>query len=94
MAKNRLEIEEYDDYFSLEFSWYSSMSFFILLFTIIWNAFLFFWYSMAFTIGAPWIMVIFPLIHVAIGLIRLTESPDRRLAQRSSQAETQLQLII
>ena len=68
MAKNRLEIEEYDDYFSLEFSWYSSMSFFILLFTIIWNAFLFFWYSMAFTIGAPWIMVIFPLIHVAIGL--------------------------
>ncbi len=71
MSKDRLEIEEYSDYFSVKFSWFTPMTYFILFFTIIWNAFLFFWYSMAIGMGAPLMMVIFPLIHVAVGFFLL-----------------------
>lgn len=37
-------------------------------FCIAWDGFLVFWYSQAISGDAPWIMVVFPLAHVAIGV--------------------------
>ena len=47
--------------------WFSVAVFFLIPFCIAWDAFLVFWYSMAFQEHAPWIMKVFPVAHVAIG---------------------------
>ncbi|MEO0447856.1 MAG: hypothetical protein AAF191_17440 [Verrucomicrobiota bacterium] len=41
---------------------------FLTFFCIAWNSFLIFWYSMAFSTESPWIMKVFPIAHVAIGV--------------------------
>jgi hypothetical protein len=48
--------------------WFSFKYVPMAFFALAWDAFLFFWYSMAFNSGAPWIMVVFPLAHVAVGI--------------------------
>lgn len=53
---------------AIEFKWFTPTAFFYLFFTIAWNAFLAFWYSMAIGGGAPFIFIIFPVIHVAVGI--------------------------
>ncbi len=40
----------------------------VFCFAIAWNGFLLFWYRMALSEGAPWIMVVFPVAHVAVGI--------------------------
>ncbi|MBW2457050.1 MAG: hypothetical protein JRI68_21220 [Deltaproteobacteria bacterium] len=45
-----------------------SQDIFLLFFAVVWNAFLVFWYKTAFTGDAPWIMIVFPLGHVAVGV--------------------------
>lgn len=41
----------------------------LILFCLAWDSFLVFWYSMALGHGdVPWIMVVFPIGHVAVGL--------------------------
>ncbi|HWB20596.1 MAG TPA: hypothetical protein VG711_09870 [Phycisphaerales bacterium] len=44
------------------------MAFALLPFCIIWNGFLIFWYSIAFATNGPWIMILFPALHVAAGV--------------------------
>jgi DNA-directed RNA polymerase subunit RPC12/RpoP len=47
------------------FSWkYVPLAFFC----IAWDSFLCFWYSMAFNGNAPWIMIVFPIAHLAVGV--------------------------
>lgn len=48
--------------------WFSAKYIFLALFCVVWDGFLLFWYSIAFGVGAPSIMVLFPLLHVAVGL--------------------------
>jgi hypothetical protein len=48
--------------------WFGPQYIFLLFFCIAWDAFLVFWYSMAFQVDAPWIMVVFPIAHVAVGV--------------------------
>lgn len=48
--------------------WRSAILFFLIPFCIAWDSFLIFWYSMAFSGKAPWIMIIFPIAHVAVGV--------------------------
>jgi hypothetical protein len=51
--------------------WSSSIiqKLFLTFFCIAWDSFLVFWYSMAFSdINAPWIMKVFPIGHVAVGI--------------------------
>jgi hypothetical protein len=48
--------------------WFGPHYIFLLFFCIAWDAFLIFWYSMAFGGDAPWIMVVFPILHVAVGV--------------------------
>jgi len=40
----------------------------LIIFAIAWDSFLVFWYSVAFKGHTPWIMVVFPIGHVAVGL--------------------------
>ena len=64
------KIDIYEDHNSLGITldWYTWGAWFLLLFTIIWNLFLVFWYSMAIENGAPLIFRIFPLLHVGAGI--------------------------
>jgi hypothetical protein len=49
--------------------WFSLKYVPLAFFCVAWDAFLVFWYAMALgEKGAPWIMVVFPIAHVAVGL--------------------------
>jgi len=48
--------------------WFSWKYIPLLFFCIAWDGFLLFWYSMAFSGKAPWIMIVFPMAHVAVGV--------------------------
>lgn len=49
--------------------WFNVGAIFTLGFSLVWNAFLVFWYATALSApGAPWIMLVFPLLHVAVGV--------------------------
>jgi hypothetical protein len=48
--------------------WRTGQGFFMLIFAVAWNAFLVNWYALAFSGSAPWIMFVFPIAHVAVGI--------------------------
>ncbi len=48
--------------------WRSMILLFLIPFCIAWDSFLVFWYSKAFSGQMPWIMIIFPIGHVAVGV--------------------------
>jgi len=49
-------------------SWWTPVAIFLLFFCGTWDAFLVFWYFIAFTQHGPWIMIVFPVVHVAVGV--------------------------
>jgi hypothetical protein len=51
----------------LRLRWFTPVFLFLLAFCVAWDGFLVFWYSLAMREGAPWIMAVFPLLHVAAG---------------------------
>jgi hypothetical protein len=54
---------------AISWRWFRpSQHVFMLFFAICWNAFLVFWYTTAVTSGGPWLMYVFPLVHVAVGV--------------------------
>ncbi len=48
--------------------WFSPKHIGALVFCIAWDSFLLFWYGIALTADAPWIMIVFPIAHVAVGV--------------------------
>ncbi len=64
------KIQVIDDHhdLSISYKWMSPKAYFLFFFSIMWNGFLLFWYSMTFIGGAPLIALLFPLIHVVIGV--------------------------
>lgn len=54
--------------FVLRRRWLAPTHFFMLFFCLAWDSFLVFWYGIAFSTNAPWIMTVFPLAHVAVGV--------------------------
>ena len=57
------------DQFILRSRWFNTKYIALAFFCNAWHAFLCFWYSMAFGgSGAPWIMFVFPVAHVAVGV--------------------------
>lgn len=48
--------------------WFRWPLLFLVFFCAAWDSFLVFWYSIAFSENAPWIMVVFPVAHVAVGV--------------------------
>lgn len=63
-------VEHQGDELVLNWRWFSPVTaIFMTFFTIAWNVFLIFWYSMVLTSPeTPWLMVVFPLGHVAVGI--------------------------
>jgi len=54
---------------TIEWRWFRpAQHLFMLFFAVCWNAFLLFWYSIAVVARGPWIMFVFPLVHVAVGV--------------------------
>jgi predicted RNA-binding Zn-ribbon protein involved in translation (DUF1610 family) len=53
----------------LSWRWFSLKYIPMLFFCIAWDAFLCFWYNIAFRMeSTPWIMIVFPIAHVAVGI--------------------------
>ena len=61
-------VEDSAERFALTRRWFNFTYFFMAFFTVAWNAFLLVWYSIALKPGSPWIMAVFPIAHVAVGL--------------------------
>lgn len=53
---------------TLNYRWYSPKFIFLIFFCIFWDGFLFVWYSQALSTNAPLAAVLFPLLHVAVGV--------------------------
>lgn len=48
--------------------WFHPQLIFAAMFCVVWDGFLIFWYTIAFTTDAPWIMVVFPILHLTAGV--------------------------
>ena len=71
----RFRVEELGKDLTITFRWFTPVLFFLVFFCIIWDGFLVVWYSMAFgeIFGGKrdpmmWIMVVFPVIHLLVGV--------------------------
>jgi hypothetical protein len=49
-------------------SWFTWAVIVMTLFCVAWDSFLVFWYSMALAGNAPWIAIVFPVLHLALGV--------------------------
>lgn len=65
---DRLRIEDLGDPRRIIRRWFSTAIIVLVFFCIFWDGFLIVWYWIAFTKPGPWIMVVFPLLHVAAGV--------------------------
>ncbi|QDT18069.1 hypothetical protein [Alienimonas californiensis] len=67
-------VEEYGDAVAIRWRWFSLKYVPLAFFCVGWDAFLIFWYAAAFGFGPmgggpfQWLMVIFPVAHVAVGV--------------------------
>lgn len=68
MPKN-LSLAAAPDGFTLTRRWFSLGNIFLTIFVIIWDGFLLFWFGGVAAVGAPPIFFIFPLLHVAVGIL-------------------------
>ena len=50
------------------YRWFSPAFIFMAAFALLWDGFLVFWYSVATSEGAPTVMLVFPIIHVLVGI--------------------------
>ena len=53
---------------TLTYRWFSVKYIFLAAFCVVWDGFLAFWYYTAFTTDAPLMMVLFPVLHLAVGV--------------------------
>jgi len=68
-VSRRLHISEFAGVLRIHWRWFTPAYIFIAIFCVAWDSFLIFWYSMAFgDHQAPWIMKVFPIGHVAVGV--------------------------
>jgi hypothetical protein len=61
-------LEDLGDGLRLTRRWFTCAAVFLTFFCIAWDGFLVFWYSMALRPDAPWIMAVFPSLHLAVGV--------------------------
>ncbi|MBI5431720.1 MAG: hypothetical protein HZA52_02700 [Planctomycetes bacterium] len=64
----RVTVRELADGVELRLRWFTPTVWFLLFFVIAWDGFLVFWYSIALRDEAPWIMAVFPIAHLAVGV--------------------------
>jgi hypothetical protein len=64
----RLVVEDQGDVRSLSWTWFRFNLLFMIFFCIAWDSFLVFWYWAVLTQEFSWIMALFPVCHVAVGV--------------------------
>ena len=64
---SKLKIEELGSTLNMEYKWLKPQAYFFAFFCLFWDGFLVVWYSIAFATDGPLMMILFPLIHVAVG---------------------------
>ena len=50
------------------YRWFSPAFIFVAFFAIVWDGFLVFWYGIATSQDAPLVMLLFPIVHVLVGI--------------------------
>jgi len=63
-----IKFEQFGNGMRLARRWFVWSVVFLTFFCIAWDSFLIFWYSVALRPGGPLIMVVFPVVHVAVGV--------------------------
>jgi len=63
-----IQVEETHEGLRIVRRWFSPVFLFLVFFCIAWDGFLVFWYGVALSGHAPCIMVVFPVLHVAVGV--------------------------
>lgn len=63
-----VRIEQSPGELRLKWRWFSPKYIPMAFFCIAWDSFLIFWYGMAFGMQAPWIFIVFPIAHLAVGV--------------------------
>ena len=63
-----VSIEENSQNARLVKRWFSLKLIPLAFFAFAWDGFLIFWYSAALAAGGPWIMFVFPIAHLAVGV--------------------------
>jgi hypothetical protein len=53
---------------SISYRWFAPSYIFLAFFCLFWDGFLVFWYTIAFTQDAPWVMFVFPILHLGVGV--------------------------
>ena len=64
----RMKVDDWGGDFSVSWRWFTIATVGMTFFCIVWDCFLIFWYSIAFRHHGPWIMIVFPICHVGIGI--------------------------
>lgn len=65
----KLRLDDFAGTLRVRWRWFSLMYVPLAFFCAAWDSFLIFWYTMAFTMpNAPWIMIVFPVAHLAVGV--------------------------
>ncbi len=64
----RMRVEKGSTYCTISWRWIGPAYFGMLVFCIAWDSFLIFWYRMTLTHPAPWIAIVFPIGHLAVGI--------------------------
>ena len=68
-VSRRFHMTEFAGTLNIHWRWFNATYLFLAIFCVAWDSFLIFWYSMAFgDHHAPWIMKVFPIGHVAVGV--------------------------
>lgn len=63
-----IQVEREADGVVIRRRWFTPSVLVLVIFCVAWDSFLVFWYSMASSTDAPWIMTVFPIGHVAVGV--------------------------
>jgi hypothetical protein len=64
----KFRVQETPGEIEISWRWFTPAHLFMAFFATAWDAFLVFWYTMAFRSGAPWIFKVFPVAHLAVGV--------------------------
>jgi predicted RNA-binding Zn-ribbon protein involved in translation (DUF1610 family) len=65
---NSIKVQMRGSELMITWRWFSARYIPLIFFCIAWDAFLVFWYGMAFGTNAPWIFTVFPIGHLAVGV--------------------------
>jgi len=68
LNKNNIEVYSSPNALEITLKWFTPKAIFLAFFSLFWMGFMAVWYGISFGVGAPLIVYIFPIVHLAAGL--------------------------